>query len=57
LLGDFQKNSCISGAIPRDAAEERQDFVELGAFELNRAFFSWEAMGTFLNLLLIREKL
>jgi hypothetical protein len=31
---DFQKTSCISGATRRHT-EERQDFVELGAFELN----------------------
>jgi hypothetical protein len=44
-MGNFQKISSNCGAIPRNA-EERQDFVELGAFELIRAFFSgrpWES--------------
>ena len=33
-LGRFQKTSCNFCAIPRNAVE-RQDFVEIGAFELN----------------------
>jgi hypothetical protein len=32
-MGGFQKTTCNFCAIPRNA-EERQDFEELGAFEL-----------------------
>ena len=41
-----------SGAIPRNAVE-RQDFVELGAFELNWAFYSWEPMETGVMVLFV----
>ena len=41
----FQKTSCNLSAAPRRTVE-RQDFVELGAFELTRASYSWRVMET-----------
>jgi hypothetical protein len=55
-LGRPSEQCCTFCAISRNA-EERQDFEELGAFELNSVFFSWKMMGTCLNLLLTRAKL
>jgi hypothetical protein len=40
-----QKTSCKFFAAPRRTVE-RQDFVELGAFELTRASYSWRVMET-----------